>query len=117
MSNTATDKYKLPPGPSFLVRQILSWKTAGYITSVALIHLGADTVGARAPVWAIVASSIIVLPAMLYIQSELRYWRGKRAALSLSARLAPKVLGEKPFGMDLVASILEGHETGYIGAL
>jgi hypothetical protein len=113
MSNTP--KFKLPPGPSFIASQILSWETAGYITSVALIRVGAKAVGVRAPVWAIAASSAIALPAILYIQNELRYWRDKRIAAALGARLAPKVSGEKPLGMDLITTLLEAHETGYMG--
>jgi hypothetical protein len=116
MSNTSVGKYKLPPGPSLIVSQILSWKTVGYVTSVALVHFGADAVGAHAPVWAIVASSAVALPVALYIQSELRYWRDQRAALALGARLAPKVSGKKPLGIDIITTILEANKKGYIGA-
>lgn len=117
MSNSPAGKFKLPPGLSFIVGQMLSWKTAGCITSVALIHLGADAVGVYVPVWAVVASSIIALPVVLYIQSELRYWRDKQAAVALGARLAPKVSGKKPLGIDLITVILKAHDTGYIGPL
>jgi len=112
-----TPKLKLPPGPSYIVSQILSWQTAGYVSSVALIHVGAEALGGHLPVWAIVTSSVIALPAILYVQSELRYWRLKRTAAALGARLAPKVSGKKPFGVDLVAAILEAHKSGYIGEL
>ena len=110
-------KPKLPPGPSYIISQILSWKTAGYVLSVALIHSAAGAVGAYAPVWAIVASSVVALPGALYLQSELRYWKDQRTAAALGARLAQKVSGKKPFGMDLIAALLEAHETGYIGEL
>lgn len=116
MSNTPAGRYKLPPGPSFIASQVLSWKTAGYITSVALIRVGADAIGVYAPVWAIIASSVVALPAALYIKSELQYWRNERTALALGARLAPKVAGKKPLGIDLITAILKAHETGYIGA-
>lgn len=115
MSNTPSGKYKLPPGPSFFVGQILSWKTAGYITSVALIRVGADAAAVYAPTWAIIASSVVALPVVLYIQSKLQYWKDKRTALALGARLAPKVSGKKPLGIDLIAALLEAHKSGYIG--
>lgn len=113
MSNVT--KSKLPPGPSFIVSQILTWKTASYITLVTFIHFATDAVGVCVPVWTIVASSVIALPAMLYIQSELRYWGDKRAAGALGATLAPKVTGEKLLGLDLIAAILEARKIGYIG--
>ena len=112
-----TPKRKLPPGPSYIVSQILNWKTAGYISSVALIHVASGAVDIYIPVWAIVASSVIALPAALYLQSGLREWRDKRTAAALGARLAPKVTGKRPLGMDLIATLLEAHNTGYIGEL
>jgi len=110
-------KPKLPPGPSYIVGNTLNWKTAAYVLYVALIHFGADAAGKNAPVWAIVASSVIALPAILYVQSELRYWRDKRTAAALGARLAPKVSGKRPLGIDGVAALMESHKTGYIGEL
>ena len=106
---------KLPPGPSYVVRKLLSWKTAGYLFSVALIHAGADAVGVYAPVWAIVISSVLAFPAVLYIQSELRYKRDERAAATLGARLAPRVPGKMFLGMDLIAALMEAFGSGYIG--
>ena len=111
----STLKPKLPPGPSYIVSQLLSWKAAGYISSVAFIRFGTNLIGVHAPMWAIVASSVIALPAVLYIQSELRYWKDKRTAAALGARLAPKVSGKKPLGMDLVAVLIEAQKSGYIG--
>ena len=110
-----TSKPKLPPGPSYIVCQIFSTKTASCVLFVALIHAAADAVGIYAPVWAIIVASVIALPAVLYAQSELRYWRVKRTATALGARLAPKVAGKRPFGIDLIAALLEAHKTGYIG--
>lgn len=107
-------KPKLPPGPSYIVSQAFSGKTASYVLSVALVYLAVDAVGIYVPVWAIVAASVITLPAILYAQSELSYWRDKRTAVALGARLAPKVAGKKLLGMDLVAALLEAQETGYI---
>ena len=113
MSNAP--KFKLPPGPSFIISQILSWKTPGYISFVTLLRVGAGAVGVHVPVWAIVASSAVALPAVLRVQSELRDWWSKRAAAALGARLAPKITGKKPFGIDLITASLEDHKTGYIG--
>jgi len=112
-----TPKFKLPPGPSYIISRILSWQTAGYFSFVALIHVGVEAAGGYAPVWAIVASSVIALPAILYVQNELRYWRDKRTAAALGACLAPRVSGKKPFGVDLIVAILEAHKSGYIGEL
>lgn len=112
---TSTPKPKLPPGPSYIVSLILSWKAASYVSSIVLTHVAANAIGIYAPVWAIVASSIIALPAILYAQSELYYWRDKRTAAALGAQLAPRVSTKKPFGMDLVAALLEAHKTGYMG--
>lgn len=106
---------KLPPGPSYIVSQLLSWKIAGYVLSVTLIHLWAEAVGVSAPVWAIVAFSAITLPVVLCVQSKHQYWRNERAAAALGARLAPKVSGKQPLGVDLISAILEAHKSGYIG--
>ena len=106
---------KLPPGPSYIVSQLLSWRAVGYVLFVASVRSGANAVGVYTPVWAIIASSAIAIPAALYVQSGLRYWRDKRTAAALGARLAPKVSGKKPLGLDLVAAMLKGHESGYIG--
>ena len=106
---------KLPPGPSYIVDQIFSWKTASYLSSVVLTCFGTNAVGIYAPVWAIVASSVIALPAIFYLQGELRYWKDKRTAAALGARLAPKVPRKKPFGIDLIATLLEAQKNGYVG--
>ena len=106
---------RLPPGPFYLVSQLLSWRAAGYVLFVASIRAGADAAGVYAPVWTIIASSTIALPAALYVQSRLRYWRDERAAAALGARLAPKVSGKRPLGLDLIATFLKDHESGYIG--
>ena len=116
-SSTAMNalELKLPPGPSYVASQLLSWRAVGYVLLVASVRSGADAVGVYAPVWAIIASSAIAIPAALYIQSGLRYWRDGRTAAALGARLAPKVSGKKPLGLDLVAAMLAGQESGYIG--
>ena len=106
---------RLPPGPFYLVNQFLSWRAAGYVLFVASVRAGADAVGVYAPLWATIASSTIVLPAALYVQSRLRYWRDERTAAALGARLAPKVSGKRPLGLDLIATFLKDHESGYIG--
>ena len=108
-------KPKLPPGPSYIFSKLLSWEAAGYVLSVAFIRFGASVVGVHAPLWAIATFSVIALPAVLYVQSELQYWKDKRAAVALGARLAPKVSGKKPLGMDMVAALIEVQRSGYIG--
>lgn len=113
MANTT--RPKLPPGPSYIINRIFNWETAAYVSSIALIRVAADAAGVYVPVRAIIASSAVALPAVLFIQSELRYWRDRRTAEALGARLAPKVAGRKPFGIDLIAAFLETHKSGYIG--
>ena len=110
-------RFKLPPGPSYIVSKLLRWEAAGYVLSVAFVRVGASAVGVRAPMWVIVTSSVIALPVVLYVQSKLRYWRDKRTAAALGARLAPKVSGKKPLGVDMVAALMEAQKTGYIGEL
>jgi len=107
-------KPKLPPGPSYIVSQVFSRKTASYVLFVTLVHLAVNAVGIYTSAWAIVAASVIALPAILYAQTEICYWRDKRTAAALGARLAPKVAGKRLLGMDLVAVLLEVQETGYI---
>jgi hypothetical protein len=111
----STSEPRLPPGPSYIVSQLLSWKIGGYVLSVALIRIWAEAVGVYAPVWAIVASLVITLPVVLWVQSKHRYWRDERTAAALGARLAPKVTGKLPLGMDLISALLEAHKSGYIG--
>ena len=112
---TNTTRPKLPPGPSYIIDQIFSWKTAVYASFVVLIRIAANAAGVYVPVWAIVMSSVAALPAALYIQSEIRYWRDRRTAESLGARLATKVTGSQLFGTDLIAAITETNKSGYIG--
>ena len=106
---------KLPPGPSYIINQILSWKTAAYASSVVLVRFAADAAGVYVPVWAIITSSVAALPLGLYIQSKICYWRDQRTAESLGARLATKVAGRRPLGVDLIAESMETHDSGYIG--
>ena len=71
--------------------------------------------GIGVPFWIIVPSSIIALPIAFYAQGEFQYWRDKRKAESLGARLAPKVPYKWPGGIDLMAALIETFKTGYIG--
>ena len=71
--------------------------------------------GIGLPLWIIVPSSIIALPAILYAQSELDYWKCKRKAESLGARLAPKVPFKWPAGIDLIVALTHTFISGYPG--
>jgi len=108
-------RFKLPPGPSYILRQLLSLKVAGYAAFVGCIHVGGEMVGIDLPVWAIVSFSVIALPGILYAQSEFQHWKDKKKAKSLGARLAPKVPSKWPAGVDLVAALDNVFKTGYLG--
>ena len=82
---------------------------------VVLIRATAETADAYTPVWMIIATSVIVIPAAFYLRSELRYRRGKRTAAIFSTRLAPMVTGKNLFRTDRIAALPEAHMIGYIG--
>ena len=71
--------------------------------------------GIDLPLWIIVLSPIIVLPAVFYARSELHYWKCKRKAESLGARLAPTVPFKWPAGIDLIVAISNVFKNGYLG--
>lgn len=106
---------RLPPGPSFLLRQLFSAKVVGYVAFVGCIRVGGELFDINLPLWAIVPSSVAVLPAIIYAQSEFQYWRTKRKAESLCARLAPKVPSKWPAGIDLITASINAFKYGYPG--
>lgn len=108
-------RFNLPPGPSFILRQLFSPKVAGYGTFVTCIHVGGELLGIDFPLWTIVSCSMIALPAILYAQVEFRCWKNKRKATSLGAKLAPKIPSKWPWGLDLVATGVNVSRVGYIG--
>lgn len=67
------------------------------------------------PLWAIISSSTVAFPALLYAQTEVQYWRDGRKAESLGARLAPKIPSKWPAGIDLVVTAINIFNTGYLG--
>lgn len=71
--------------------------------------------GINVPSWTVVLSSIAALPAVLYAQKELYYWKAKRKAESLGARLAPEIPSKWPAGIDLITALVNMFKTGYIG--
>ena len=108
---------KLPPGPSFILRQLFSWKVVGYSGLVYVLRVGTKKAGANVPLWVIVSSSIAALPALFLAQYQHEYWRNQRKARSLGARLVPTVPTRWPGGIDLLANIIKVFKTGYIGEL
>lgn len=108
-------RLQLPPGPSFLLQQLLSTKVVGYVALVGCIRVGGELIDMDLPLWAIVSSSIAALPVILHAQSELRYWSDKRKAESLGARLAPKVPHKWPAGIDLIPRSINTFRFGYLG--
>ena len=108
-------RFELPPGPSYILRQLFSLKVASYGSLVTCIHVGGELLGIDFPLWMIISCSIIALPAILCAQVELQHWKNKRKAESLGARLAPKVPSKWPGGLDLVAAGANLSRVGYVG--
>ena len=105
----------LPPGPSFILRQLFSWGFISYAASVYLVRVGALGLNLDVPWWEIISCSILALPCILLFHARYRYWSDRRTAASLGARLAPTVPMRLPGGIDLIAARLEAFRTGYIG--
>ena len=115
-SHTMTSsRFKLPPGPSYILHQLLSWKVIGYAVIISCIRVGGEILGMDLPLWAIISSSTVAFPALLYAQTEVQYWRDGRKAESLGARLAPKIPSKWPAGIDLVVTAINIFNTGYLG--
>ena len=108
-------RLELPPGPSYILRQLLSWKAVIYLALFGCVRVGGEMLGINPPLWKIVSSSIVALPAILYGQTEFQYWKAKRRAESLGARLAPKVPSRWPAGIDLIVAMINVFKTGYLG--
>ena len=107
---------KPPPGPSFILRQIFSWEFASYTASVYyLVCVGNRALSLSIPGWVVVSCSIPSLPCIIFALAQYRYWRDKREATSLGARLAPMIPRRLPGGIDLIATLMETFRTGYIG--
>jgi len=108
-------RLELPPGPSYILRQLLSWKTVSYGAFVGCVRVGGEALGIDPPLWTIVSCSIAVLPAILYARTEFQYWIAKTKAESLGARLAPKIPSKWPAGIDSIATLINVFKTGYLG--
>ena len=108
-------RFEFPPGPSYVLRQLFSFKVAAYGTFVGSVHVVGKLLGIDLPLWMIVSCSIIALPAILYTQVGFQYWRNKRKAESLGARLAPEAPSKWPGGLDLIIAGANVFRAGYIG--
>ena len=108
-------RFELPPGPSFVLRHLLSLKFAGYAALVGCVRVGGGFLNIHVPLWAIVSSSVVALPIILYAKSEFQYWRYRKKAESLGARLAPLVSYRWPAGIDLIVLTNKLFKSGYLG--
>jgi len=107
--------FRLPPGPTFILNQLFSWKFASFASSVYLVRVGTDALGFNVPIWAIVSCSVIAVPFIFIAQGEHQSWKDKRRAASLGARLAPMVPTKSVGGFDLIAAWSTAFQKGYIG--
>jgi len=105
----------LPPGPSFILNQLLSWEFVPFTVTVYSICIGNEALGLSLPVWVVVSCSILALPCILVAHAQYQYWRDGRTAASLGARLAPTVPMRLPGGVDLIATWMKAFRTGYVG--
>ena len=108
---------KLPPGPSFILRRLFSWEAISYSGFVYFLRAGTKRAGANVPLWVIISSSVVALPALFLAQSQLDYWKNQRKARSLGARLVPTIPTKWPAGIDLVVALIRVFKTGYLGKL
>ena len=108
---------KFPPGPSLILSRLLSWDVVGYSGFVYLLRVGTKRMSVKVPMWAIISSSIVALPALFLAKSQFDYWRNERKARALGGRLVPKVPTKWIGGVDLVATMIDVYKTGYLGKL
>jgi len=106
---------KLPPGPSFILRQLLSWEFVSFAAAIYSICIGNKALGLNLPPWVVVSCTILALPCIPLFHAQYQYWRDGRKAASLGARLVPTVPMRLPGGIDLVATLRKAFRTGYIG--
>ena len=106
---------KLPPGPSFILRQLFSWEVASYSCFVYFLRIGTKKTNINMPLWAVISSSVIALPVLFLAQRRFDTWKNRRKAHSLGARLVPTVPTKWPGGVDLVVAMIRVFKTGYLG--
>ena len=106
---------KLPPGPSFVLKQLLSWEFVSFAAPVYLLCAGSEALGLNVPVSVIVSSSILAAPCIIVARAQYQYWRDGRKATSLGARLAPTIPMTLPGGVDLIVTWMKAIRTGYVG--
>jgi hypothetical protein len=108
---------KLPPGPSFIFRQLFGWGVVTYSGFVYFLRVGTKKAGVNVPLWAIISSSAVAFPVLFFAQCQFNTWKNQRKARSLGGRLVPTVPAKWPAGIDLIVDSINVFKTGYTGRL
>ena len=106
---------KLPPGPSFILHQLLSREFISFAVTLYSIWIGNEALGLILPVWVVLSGTTIALLSIPLVHAQYQRWRDRRTAASLGATLVPTVPARLPGGIDLVTTLMKTFRTGYIG--
>ncbi|KAJ7640530.1 cytochrome P450 [Mycena rosella] len=101
----------IAPGVLYLARNL-----GIPVSVVAIIHQLAPRVGILVPTWLFICLSGASVPLFTALRLTLRYFRDRRAAAALGARLPPiSNNGKWPGNLDLLIEMQQIWKTGYPG--